>query len=280
MNPDDSSKHTDSVELPSPSGWPILAAFGITMMLAGLVTNLAVSAVGVLVAVVSGVGWFFDIFPHPKHDAVPLVHPSERPEALVPQERMVDYLKVGEKGHRVHIPVEVSPYSAGILGGLAGAAVMAVLAIIYGLWKQGSVWYAINLLAAAAMPSLTHASIETLREFNMTAFIVASILHLSGSILVGLLYATLLPMMPRKLEWLWGGILTPLLWTALIYSSMGIINPTLAVLIDWPWFIVCQVAFGLVGGFVVFKSEKVETMQTWPLAAKLGVEAPQEKEKE
>jgi hypothetical protein len=43
--------------------------------------------------------------------------------------------------------------------------------------------------------------------------------------------------------------------------------------VDWPWFVVCQVAFGVVGGYVVFKSEKVETIQSLPLAAKLGVEA-------
>ncbi|MEO6052941.1 MAG: hypothetical protein ABIP97_02920, partial [Chthoniobacterales bacterium] len=279
MNPND-SHNPNTIELPRPSGWPILAAFGITMMLAGLVTNLAVSVVGILVGVVSGIGWFFDIFPNPKHDAVPIEHEVEAPNPQIPRERMVDYLKVGEHGHRVRIPVEVSPYSAGILGGLAGAVVMAILAIIYGLWKQGSVWYTINLLAAAAMPSLTDASIQTLTKFNMTAFIVATVLHLSGSIMVGLLYAALLPMLPRKFEWLWGGILTPLLWTTLIYASMGIINPTLAALIDWPYFIACQVAFGLVGGYVVFKSEKVETMQTWPLAAKLGVEAPQRKEDE
>jgi hypothetical protein len=42
--------------------------------------------------------------------------------------------------------------------------------------------------------------------------------------------------------------------------------------------VLCQVAFGVVGGFVVFKSQKVETMQTWPMAARLGVQATDREE--
>jgi hypothetical protein len=67
--------------------------------------------------------------------------------------------------------------------------------------------------------------------------------------------------------------MTPVIWTALVAASMRLVNPALAQHVDWPWFIVCQIAFGMVGGYVVFKSEKVETIQSLPLAAKLGVEA-------
>jgi hypothetical protein len=51
------------------------------------------------------------------------------------------------------------------------------------------------------------------------------------------------------------------------------LNPALAARVDWLWFLICQVSFGVVGGFVVFKSQKVETMQSWPLAQRLDVEA-------
>jgi hypothetical protein len=44
--------------------------------------------------------------------------------------------------------------------------------------------------------------------------------------------------------------------------------------IDWIWFIASQVAFGLATGYVVHHSKMVETMQTWPLAARAGIEAP------
>jgi hypothetical protein len=80
-------------------------------------------------------------------------------------------------------------------------------------------------------------------------------------------------MLPARFEWLWGGIVTPLIWTSLIFASLRVINPKLAIAIDWPWFVFCQVAFGAVCGFVVFKSAKVETQQSWSTAEKLGVEA-------
>lgn len=273
----DESKNPETIELPTPTGWPIIAAFGLTLLFAGLVTNLAVSAVGLLTGLAGAIGWFRDVFPHPKHEPVEAVPPSER-AAVKTSARSVQHLKLGEGGHRVRIPVEIHPYSAGIKGGLAGGAVMAVLACIYGWWVQGSIWYPVNLLAAAGVPSLAEASLETLCKFSALGFGVALVSHVTVSILVGLLYAVLLPMLPAKFEWLWGGIITPLIWSALLAPILHVINPALAARVDWFWFVICQVAFGMVGGFVVFKSAKIETMQTWPLAAKMGVEAKQAEE--
>jgi hypothetical protein len=95
-----------------------------------------------------------------------------------------------------------------------------------------------------------------------------------------LLYTVLLPMLPARLEWLFGGVMTPLIWTALIYPTFNLINPALAARVDWGWFVICQVSFGLVGGFVVFKSQKVETMQSWSLGQRMGMHAMPEQEKE
>jgi flagellar biosynthesis protein FliR len=96
---------------------------------------------------------------------------------------------------------------------------------------------------------------------------------------VGLLYAVLLPMFPRKAG-LWSGLITPLVWSALIASTLNIINPTLNERVDWTWFVASQVAFGLVCGYVVARSEKIETMQTWTFSARAGVEAPGQEEGE
>jgi hypothetical protein len=74
--------------------------------------------------------------------------------------------------------------------------------------------------------------------------------------------------------------MTPLIWTAVIYPTFNLINPALAARVDWGWFLICQVAFGLVGGFVVFKSEKVETMQSWSLGQRMGLHAMPKQEKE
>ncbi|GAB4168838.1 MAG: hypothetical protein Fur0032_07180 [Terrimicrobiaceae bacterium] len=265
--------HPRTVDLPTPTGWPIIAAFGMALIFAGLVTSLFISAVGILVALFGAIGWFGDVFPHPRHEAVEVVAEEEGPAAITPRTGRVQHLKVGERGHRLRIPVEVHPYSAGVLGGLAGAVVMAILACAWGAFRYGSVWYPINLLAAAGVPELATASKEVLIQFSTAGLIVGSVAHITISVMVGLLYVVLLPMLPAKLEWFWGGIVTPLIWSALIFASLSYIDPRLAAGIDWPWFIVCQVAFGMVGGYVVFKSAKVETLQSLPLAAKMGVEA-------
>jgi hypothetical protein len=267
------------VDLPIPTANPIIAAFGVTLVAAGVVTSLVVSLVGLIIGLIGAIGWFRDVFPTPKHELYPLAEADRRPKPVKVSPRRISHLHYGETGHRVRIPVEVHRYSAGIIGGLAGGAAMAILAMAYGLVVQHSIWYPINLLAAAGVPSLANANLETLRQFNAAGLTVALLSHVTLSILVGLLYTVMLPMLPAKLEWLFGGIITPLMWTALLYPVLNLVNPALAARVDWLWFLICQVSFGVVGGYVVFKSQKVETMQSWPIAQRLGVHA-MEKEKE
>jgi hypothetical protein len=263
----------EGVDLPIPTANPIIAAFGITLIAAGVVTSLIVSLVGLVIALIGAIGWFRDVFPTPKHELYPLAEADRRPKPVKVSPRRISHLQLGETGHRVRIPVEVHRYSAGIIGGLAGGAAMAILAIAYGLVVQHSIWYPINLLAAAGVPSLGTASLEQLREFNAAGLTVAILSHVTLSILVGLLYTVMLPMLPAKFEWLFGGIITPLMWSALLYPVLNLVNPALAARVDWLWFIICQLSFGVVGGYVVFKSQKVETMQSWPLAQRLDVHA-------
>ena len=264
-------KNPREVEIPEPTGWPIIAAFGLTLGVAGLVTSLAITVIGVLVCVAGFIGWFLNVFPRPKHILVPVG------EAPGPQTsaRSIEYLKIGERGHRMRLPVEVPPLMAGVKGGIAGAIVMAVLACLWGYFKYDSIWYPVNLLSAAAVSSLAEAGTASLMQYNTTGLVVAIISHGGISIMIGLLYITLLPMLPAGYQWFWGGIMTPLIWSGFLHATIRFVDPTLAQHIDWPWFIVCQVAFGMVCGYVVFKEEKVETMQSLSLAARLGVEAPE-----
>jgi hypothetical protein len=266
-------EHEEGVELPLPTAWPIMTALGITLLALGVVTNLFVSLAGFLVGLTGAIGWFRDVFPVPKHEIAPYAPPELRAAPVKVSPRTVSAIDMGEGAHRTYYPIKVHRYSAGIKGGLAGGAAMAILAMLYGLVAQHSIWYPINLLSAAALPSMTDATVQTLDQFHLGAFLVAVISHGIVSILVGLLYTVLLPMLPARYEWLWGGIVTPLIWTALLAPIFDIVNPALAAHVNWPWFIVCQVAFGVVGGYVVFKSAKVETMQSWSLAARLGVHA-------
>lgn len=268
------------IELPQPTAFPMVTAFGITLLFAGVVTNPAVSVVGLICAIVGGIGWFRDVFPHPRHAWVELSDDELKPIVIESSMRSVKHLAVGKSGHRVRVPVEVHPYTAGVIGGLAGGVAMAVLALLYGLVFKGSIWWPVNLLAAAAVPSLSQADDQVLLSFSLIGLIVAIFIHGIMSVLVGLLYAVMLPMLPKRLEWFWGGIITPLMWTGLIYATLGFIDPALEARIDWLAFIICQVAFGVVGGYVVFKSERVETMQAWPVAEKLGIEAQTQEEKQ
>jgi hypothetical protein len=274
MSQDDPHAHNDAVDLPTPTAWPIITAFGLTLIFFGLVTNLFVSLIGFICALVGAIGWFTDVFPHPKHETVPYVPKDERPKAICREGREVTHLNPGEDGHREHIVFgAVHPYSAGVMGGLAGAVAMAIVACAWGLIFQDSIWLPINLLAAVGDPGLANASMEVMKQFSFIGLIVATIVHLTTSIMVGLLYTVLLPMLPAKLEWLWGGIITPIIWFALIWSTIRFISPTFADHVHWIAFFVSQIVFGVVCGFIVYRSTNVATQQTWSVSRRLGVEA-------
>jgi len=262
-----------NVMLPAPTAWPFVTALGIALLAAGLVTQAVISLVGLLLAVRGAVGWFRDVLPLEQHEAVRVRPLERRARAIVPTPRAVAQLTPGVAGHRVRIPEEIHPYSSGIKGGIVGAIAMALVACVYGVVAYHSLWYPINLLAAAAVPSLAQADLAQLTAFNSTGFIVALISHGVLSILVGLLFAVLLPMLPTRRAAFWSSFISPLMWSALIWATLRLINPALNARIDWIWFIASQIAFGLATGYVVHHSKMVQTMQTWPLAARAGIEA-------
>jgi hypothetical protein len=263
-----------NVMLPASTAWPFVTALGIALLAAGLVTQAVISLVGLLLAVRGAVGWFRDVLPLEQHEAVRVRPLERRARAIVPTPRAVAQLTPGVAGHRVRIPEEIHPYSSGIKGGIVGAIAMALVACVYGVIAYRSIWYPINLLAAAAVPSLAQADVAQLAAFNRTGFIVALISHGLFSILVGLLFAVLLPMLPTRRAAFWSSFISPLMWSALIWATLRLINPALNARIDWIWFIASQIAFGMTTGYVVHHSKMVQTMQTWPLAARAGIEAP------
>ena len=262
----------DTVEVPASTPWPFVTAFGLALLFAGLVTSLAVSVVGAVVLLWGAVGWFRVVMPVQQEESVRVVRTLSA--TVTSSTRRVDHLQPGAGGHRIRIPVQVHPYSAGLLGGAFGGIGMAIIACLYGFLAHGSIWYPVNLLAAAALPSLTDAGPEVLNTFQLPGFIVALLTHVIFSLFVGLMFAAILPMMPSRFTAFWGSFLAPVLWTALIASTLQLINPALNSKIAWGWFIASQVAFGLITGFVVAHSKEVETAQSWPLAARAGVEAP------
>ena len=79
--------------------------------------------------------------------------------------------------------------------------------------------------------------------------------------------------MPRNPVF-FGGVVAPLLWSGLLFATLKVINPVLDARIEWRWFILCQIAFGLVAGLVVSRSERIYTFQHLPFAVRMGIEAP------
>src|SRR6202040_1080794 len=269
---------SNSILVPAPTAWPFIAAFGITLTFTGLVTHPAVSMVGVMVLLRAAAGWWFDVLPEQKEEAA-LVRISERSWAEPKSSSVVDHLAAGVGSHRARVPVEVHPYWTGLYGGLAGAVAMAVVGMLFGLIAQRSIWYPINLLAAGVLPSLAAAPIDQLRNFSEAGLIAGSLIHGTLSLFVGLLYAVSLPMFPRGASWR-SGLVTPVLWSGLVASTLGYINPALNARIDWGWFVGSQIAFGLAASQVIARTIKIATMQNLPLAQRLELEAqngPEEK---
>jgi len=263
-------KDERSIVVPAPTAWPMVAAFGLTLALAGLVTHAAVSVVGLIVFAAGVSGWCSDVMPVERHERIDLPVVGAW-DSIPASRRAVEHLVAGDGGHRVRIPAEIHPYSAGLKGGLVGGLAMAITAIAYGVMAQHSVWYTVNLLAAGVVPSLAATDLEHLRAFSGAGVAVGCVMHAALSTLVGLLYAVLLPMFPRRAG-LWSGLATPIVWSGLVRASLDVVNPTLNGRIDWTWFVMSQIAFGLTCGLVVARTEKIETMQTWTWARRAGLE--------
>ena len=275
MNPtpletEQSSAPLEGVCLPASTAWPIVLAFGITLVFAGLVTSASISLVGAALFVTAGVGWFRDVLPQEKEETVEV---KEVAVAVTSARREVERLPVAPELPRALLPLEIYPVSAGIKGGLAGSVAMAVLACLYGLLKQRSIWYPINLLAATAYAQQLKFGGSSLRAFHLESFLLAVVIHLVTSLLVGLLYGAMLPMFSRR-PILFGGLVAPIVWTGLLHSILGLIDPLLNQLISWPWFIASQVAFGVVAGLVVVQQERVRVHQFLPLLMRAGFEGP------
>jgi hypothetical protein len=266
-----------SVFLPVPTIWPMVLALGLSLAVAGMVTHWVVSALGIVLVLRAAVGWFLEVLPHENHVAIPVaveVIPVASTRATRAQ------LPVDAK-HRVLLPVETFTIWSGVRGGIVGGVAMIVPATLFSLLRYHSLWYAANLLAAGGFVSWAGASNEFLSQFHLMGLLAAFGIHALTSVLVGLLYGAMLPMFPR---WpiLTAGFIAPFLWTGILHSALGIISPILNDRIDWPWFIVSQIAFGLVCGFVVNLHVKVRTPQfrALPFSVRAGVHSDAPKPKD
>ena len=258
------------IEVPESTAWPLVVALGFTLICAGVLTSVSVSVLGVVLAFAGCSGWFREVLPREHEVAVPVV-PDD--SVVTTHRRVVDRLPVAPGQVRAWLPLRTHPISAGLKGGLAGGAAMAVLACAYGVFKAGSIWLPINLLAASVYVQSLQLGASQLNAFHADSFAIALGLHALVSTTVGLLYGAMLPMFAHR-PILLGGLIGPVLWSGLLYSMLSLLNPTLESHIDWLWFIASQVAFGIVAGLIVVRQPRVPTRENVAFAIRAGVEAP------
>ena len=258
----------DVVDLPSPTAMPIVLALGISLIVTALVTNFYIGVLGLVLTVWASVGWFLQVLPHEKHSPV-TVHPEE--VEISTSRTLRERLPVSDL-HRKFLPIETFRISTGIRGGIAGGIAMIVPAGIFSLLKYHSLWYAANLLAAGGFVKWVGASDAFLSQFHLEGLLAAIAIHGFTSLLVGLLYGAMLPMYPRH-PIITAGLVVPLLFTGILHSVLGIVSPILNERINWSWFFLSQIAFGLVCGYVVNRHARVRTPQfrELPFAVRAGI---------
>jgi hypothetical protein len=258
----------EAIEMPASTAWPILLAFGITLLFASLVTSIGIGIAGFLLIACGIVGWAKQCLPEEHHEMIPVKARQFMPSSMRTQ---VAHIQVSEV-HRAFLPIESYAVISGLRGGIAGGIVMIFPALLYGYLTQHSIWYAVNLLGGAGVAHWTNATTADIAAFHWNGLITATIIHTAICLLIGLLYGAMLPMWPRR-PILLGGIVAPLLWTGLLHSILGFVNPPFNARIAWAWFALSEIVFGIVAGVVVTRSEKIRTHQTLPFILRMGIEA-------
>ena len=175
---------------------------------------------------------------------------------------------VGIPGFRVQLPQKIHPISAGVWGGAVGGALMPIPALLYGLLSGHGIWYPVNLLAGMALPGVASMNLD---QFHPSLFIAAIFIHVAMSLSIGLMLGVLLPTLPPVPKFFaWGGLLTPLLWSAVTYVLMRFLNPVLEEHVEWPWFIASQFVFGIGAAAVIESTKKFGVLASGILGGAAG----------
>src|SRR5262249_37067978 len=140
----------------------------------------------------------------------------------------VERLRPGMPGYRLRLPQDVHPVSAGVKGGIAGGVAMLLPALLWGVLSGHGFWYPVNLLAGMVLPGVGRMTVADLEQVNGQLVLVAVVIHVAMSVVIGLIYGVLLPTLPSVPRAIaWGGLLMPILWTGASYMWMRTVNPAL-----------------------------------------------------
>jgi hypothetical protein len=156
----------------------------------------------------------------------------------------------------VRVPAAIYPYSAGVKGGLLGGLAMVPVAFAYGLLSGHGIWYPVNLVAATFVPSWQRATAAQMEQFHPEGLVIGLLTHIVMSILLGLIFAIIMPGLP-KTPVFWAFVVGPILWGGAIYAGLPLLNPIMAHYIDLPSFAIANIVYSLVLGLWVARTPKV-----------------------
>ena len=254
----------NSVEMPRPTAAPLVLALGLALLAAGVAFGLAFVVVGAVVVVAALSIWIAHLLPGRGHVHESLTE-AARPWSVTGIPGGVEHLRPGMPGYRLRLPQDVHPISAGLKSGLAGGLAMPLPALLWGLLSDHGLWYPINLLAGMVLPlpaGMRPEQIEQfLKDFHGSFLLFAVVIHVVMSVVIGLIFGVLLPTLPEVPRPIaWGGLLAPILWTAVSYVAMRVVNPAVPGMVSWPWFILSQLVFGITMPAVVLGAKRLPTV--------------------
>src|SRR6266853_5865372 len=99
-------KIPEKIEVPASTAWPIVLAFGLTLVSAGFVTAASLSFLGVVLAVAGAVGWFREVLPVESLEWAPLV---KEEIAIETSREKVDRIAAIPTISRAWLPIEIYP---------------------------------------------------------------------------------------------------------------------------------------------------------------------------
>lgn len=157
---------------------------------------------------------------------------------------------------RITVPAEVYPYQAGIVGGVVAGVVMALVMAGWGAATGRGIWFPVNLIAATVLRHLQNEPLEMLSQFYLAGAVVGTLIHLGLSMVLGFVFAMLLPTLPGSAV-VWSVIISPILWFVAQYLALPLMNPRMYALIDHPSFAIAHVVYSAILGWWISRTTKI-----------------------